>query len=127
MKANVPKILSKKKKQVLELWMKNQLADETLREDLMSNEELRQQSNELLDSLLATLNDQNLAHAESQDFEPVIEILSGISISRARQGYSPRETGVYVFSLKDALLQVLQEEITDDPMALYTATLQISR
>ena len=127
MKADISKILSKKKKQVLEQWMKNQLADESLREDLMSNEDLRQQSEELLDSLLAMLNDQNLAHTQAQDFEPVVEILSGISISRARQGYSPRETGVYIFSLKDALLQILQEEIKDDPVALYNVSMQVSK
>ena len=87
--------------------MNGQLADEGLREDLMSNEELREQSNELLDVLLKTLNEKNLSDVHSEDFEPVHEILSGISISRARQGFSPKETGVYVFSLKDALLNIL--------------------
>jgi rsbT co-antagonist protein RsbR len=100
MKVDISKLLQKKRKQVLEQWMKNQLADETLREDLMSNEELRSQSEELLDVLVKTVNDSNLSDPQSTDFEPVIEILSGISISRARQGFSPRETGVYVLTLK---------------------------
>jgi rsbT co-antagonist protein RsbR len=127
MKVDISKLLQKKRKQVLEQWMKNQLADETLREDLMSNEELRSQSEELLDVLVKTVNDSNLSDPQSTDFEPVIEILSGISISRARQGFSPRETGVYVFSLKDALLQVIQEEIKNDPTTLYSLTLKVNK
>lgn len=127
MKVDISKLLQKKKKQILEQWMNNQLADESLREDLMSNEDLRSQSEELLDTLVRTLNDRNVSDVQSSEFDPVLEILSGISISRARQGFSPRETGVYVFSLKDALLQVLQDEIKNDPATLYTISMKVSK
>ncbi len=93
--------------------MENQMEDPTLREDLMSNEDLRVQSIELIDTLLHTLNEGNSTQVESQDFEPVFEILAGISLSRARQGYTPRETATFIFSLKDALFSVLGENITD--------------
>lgn len=36
--------LRQKKKQILTLWMRNQLADGSLRDDLMSNDDLRAQS-----------------------------------------------------------------------------------
>lgn len=127
MKVEMFKLLQKKKKQILELWMKNQLADESLREDLMSNEELRTQSDELLDGLLKVLNDKNITDPQSADFDAVTEILSGISITRARQGFSPKETGIYVLSLKEALLQVLQEEIKDDTQALYEITIKVNK
>jgi rsbT co-antagonist protein RsbR len=127
MKVDISKLLQKKKKQVLEQWMNNQLSDESLRDDLLSNEELRGQSEELLDVFVKTVNERNLADIQSSEFDPVIEILSGISITRARQGFSPRETGIYVFSLKDALLQVLQDEIKNDPDTLYALTLKIGR
>jgi rsbT co-antagonist protein RsbR len=127
MKLETSKILQRKKKAILEQWMKNQLADETLREDLISNDELREQSDELLNTLLSILNEQNIRNAESSDFEPVIEIISGISITRARQGFTPRETGLYVLSLKEALLHQLQTEIKDDPQALYDASIQVNK
>lgn len=130
MKADITKLLQKKRKQVLEYWITGQLTDSGLREDLMSNQELREQSDELLDALLKVLTDKNINQVESvqsEDFETVNEILSGISISRARQGFSPRETGLYVFSLKDALLKALQEEIKDDNLFLYESALSISR
>ena len=107
--------------------MNIQLNDAGLREDLMSNEELREQSEELLDSLLKVVTDKNLSDVQSADFEPVQEILGGISISRARQGFSPRETGIYIFSLKDALLKSLRVEMKDDPIGLVEGVLRVSQ
>ncbi|HEY1021629.1 MAG TPA: RsbRD N-terminal domain-containing protein, partial [Flavisolibacter sp.] len=52
MKVDISKLLQKRKKQILEQWMNNQLADQGLRDDLMSNEDLRAQSEELLDVLV---------------------------------------------------------------------------
>lgn len=127
MKTDVAKLLQKKRRQLLEYWMTKQLADDSLREDLISNEELREQSNELLDALLNAITEKNITEPDSEAFDPVKEILSGISISRAKQGFSPRETGVYVFSLKNALQQVLQEEITNDPAFLYDASLKVNK
>jgi rsbT co-antagonist protein RsbR len=126
MKSDVSKLLQKKKNGILESWMQNQLNDESLRDDLMSNEDLRQQSEELLDSLLATLNDGNLVNFQPENFESVIEILSGISISRARQGYSPRETGLFVFSLRDAMIQSLMTEKLE-AQNLLESTLKINK
>lgn len=119
-------MLQKKKKNILELWMKNQLADAGLRDDLISNDELRSQSEELISALVGNLSAENFENLDSDKWSSVIEILGGISITRARQGFSPRETGNFVFSLKDALLAVLQEEIKD-PKALFEESLKINR
>jgi rsbT co-antagonist protein RsbR len=127
MKQDIAKILQKKKKQVLEDWMALQLEDAGLREDLLTNEELREQSNELLDSLLQSINNNNVNDPQSEEFEPVVEILSGISISRARQGFSPRETGIYIFGLKEALLKALQSELKNDPQSLLEAVFSVNR
>jgi len=125
MKIDIAKLLQKKKRQILEDWMTTQLADAGLREDLMSNEELREQSEEFLDTLLKVITDKNLTDIQATEFEPVQEILGGISISRARQGFSPRETGLYIFSLKDALLNTLQNDLKDDPAALLDASFRV--
>ncbi len=126
MKQDALKGLQKKKKQILDQWMKNQLADVSLREDLMSNEDLRIQSEELLDAVLKSLADGDIDNTESSNYETIQEILSGISISRARQGFSPRETGTFVFSLKEAILNLLQQEIKDVE-TLYRSTLLVSK
>src|SRR5688572_5515466 len=127
MKSDISKLLLRKKKSIAESWINAQLEDATLREDLLSNEELREQSNELLDMLLKVITDKNMMESDSPDFEPVNEILSGISISRARQGFSPKETGIYIFSLKDALFTTLQSELKDDPQSLIDALVKINK
>jgi rsbT co-antagonist protein RsbR len=127
MNTDIAKLLQKKKKQILEDWMKAQLNDAGLREDLMSNEELREQSEELLSTLLKVITDKNLSDVQSTEFEPVQEILGGISISRARQGFSPRETGIYIFSLKDALVGALKTELNSDPAGLLDGILKVSK
>ncbi|GAO45158.1 STAS domain-containing protein [Flavihumibacter petaseus] len=127
MKQDYFKGLQKRKKQILENWMKSQLSDESLREDLMTNENLREQSEELLNAILGTITEKNISEGMTAEFEQVHEILAGISISRARQGYSPRETGVFVFSLKDALLNSLKEDLSNDPKALADVVLKMNK
>jgi rsbT co-antagonist protein RsbR len=126
MKNEAIKVLQRKKKNILETWMKLQLEDEGLREDLMTNEDLRAQSEELLNSFINNLKDENIDNPKSADFDGVVDILGSISISRAKQGFSPRETGVYIFSLKDALLGILQTEIKD-PQELYMQSNKIGK
>lgn len=124
MKNEAIKVLQKRKKNILATWMKLQLADDSLRDDLMSNEELRHQSEDLLDALVDNLSDENID--DPSRFDQFAEILDAISISRAKQGFTPRETGLFVFSLKDALLEALQTDIKD-PQELYAQSLKISK
>jgi rsbT co-antagonist protein RsbR len=127
MSFNTFKLLQNKEKTILELWMKNQLADEGLREDLISNEELRSQSEELISALVENLSSEGFSDIDSDQWSLVIEILGGIAITRARQGFSPRETGNFVFSLKEALQEVLQNELNDDPVTLVNELMKIGR
>ncbi|MFI5160662.1 MAG: STAS domain-containing protein [Sphingobacteriales bacterium] len=126
MSVEITKIFKKQKNAILERWMNNQLADDGLREDLMSNEDLRVESEELVTALVSAINEKNLDNGESDDFDTVIELLGGISMSRARQGYSPRETGLFIMSLKQALIQILEEQVKD-PAELVKAVLSINR
>lgn len=104
--------------------MRHQLADATLRDDLMSNDDLRVQSEELLNSIVDNLTDKTLEDS-SIGLDGVTDILSSISISRAKQGFSPRETGIYILTLKSALLSILQKEIKD-PQELYAQSMKIN-
>lgn len=120
------KILQKGKRRLSEQWVNNLLEDASLRDDLMSNDDLRSQSEELLSSFVDSLNDKSIENSQSNAFDRVHEILSGISISRAKQGFSPKETGNYIFSLKEVILEALHGEI-EDPVSLYTQNRKISR
>ncbi|MFT2010667.1 STAS domain-containing protein [Pontibacter sp. 13R65] len=120
-------LLLKNKKNILVNWMQNQLEDATLRDDLISNEELSTQSGELLDSLLEAIGGGNFENIYSSEYEQTLDILGDISITRARQGFSPRETNLYVLSLKQALTDVLEHEYTNDPARLYQEVIMINK
>ncbi len=127
MTSSIVELLRQKKKQILTVWMKGQLADSQLRDDLMANEDLRIQSEKLLDTLFTVLTDDSLAHPDSASLNPLVDMLSGISKSRARQGFTPRETGNYIFSLKDTLLETAQFALKDDPERLVNESLKIGK
>ncbi|RIV25513.1 STAS domain-containing protein [Fibrisoma montanum] len=120
-------LLRRQKKRLLEQWIQNQLASSDLRDDLMSSDELRAQSEEVIDALTDVLSEKNITNPQSTDFQNLSDLLAGISISRARQGFTPRETGMFVLSLKDTLLDVLQSELADDPVRLHDLTMKISK
>ena len=125
MKSQTASFLKKNKKQLLEAWMKNQLAESSLRDDLISNEELGSQSEELLKALLQALSSGEL-NTDSGVFQPVIDMLSDLSITRARQGFSPRETSLYIMSLKKAFYQILEKELVNDPATLYHESVEMN-
>ena len=117
--------LKKNKKKILEAWVANQLAESALRDDLISNQELGTQSDDLLDALLRAISNEQL-DVESEHFMPVVDILNELSITRARQGFSPRETSLFVMSLKKAFYQMLEAELQNDPVLLYQESVQIN-
>lgn len=119
-------IFRKNKSSILNLWIELQLADPDQREDLMSHDDLKVQSQELVDAFVNDLSDDNIDHPSGTGFQSVVDVLTAISFSRARQGYSPRDTGVFVLSLKDALSKNLQMEIKD-PYELHAQTLKIGK
>ena len=127
MAAGITELIKRNKATLLEDWFQKQLMHESLRDDLMTNDELRTQSEELVNALAKSLTDENINQVDSSDFDEIFEILSSVSISRARQGFSPRETGAYIFSLKEAIMELLKQKMADNPTQLVEGSLQISR
>ena len=125
MKAETAIFLKKNKEQILEAWMQNQMGDSTLRDDLISNEELATQSEDLLDSLLTAIGSGEF-NVKSDEFAPVVDILSELSITRARQGFSPRETSLFVMSLKKAFYQMVEKQYKDEPTAMYRESVEVN-
>ena len=126
MAVDIYALLQKKKQSILETWLSKQLSNDALRDELISNEEGRVQSDEILDAFLNTLRGDARDGSAESDQDPVREILESITVSRAKKGYSPRETGVFLLSFKESLLKAVSEEIKGDPAALYDESLKIS-
>lgn len=119
---NSTQILKEKKEAILELWISKQMAEDSY----FNAEDQKEDSEEFVTSFLNSLNESNVNDKDAKGFEKVHDVLMGISISRAKRGFSPRETGVYMFTFKEALLEVLSQEISD-PAKLYEDSLKISK
>lgn len=126
MKYASAQVVKKNKAEILEDWMRFQLEDEGLRDDLMNNEELHGQSEQLLDGLTRFLENGELGKENSQEMEQIRDVLTEISIMRARRGYSPRETASFVLSLKQSIFNSMEREMRTEPEKLYKEILAIS-
>jgi len=126
MKSETVKILQHKKREILKGWIENQVKEDALRENLISSEDQGEVSAEMLDIFLGSLSGLNSRDTQSKGFEKIYDFLAGISITRAKQGFTPRETSSYIFSLKEVLLSVLSKEIKDTEV-LYAESMEIDK
>ncbi len=124
---NIQDLLRAKEKELLAAWLQAQLANITLREDLMSEEELRQQSTEFLRAFVKAIGSGNLEDITTTEYTPITKLLQEISRSRAGQGYTPTETATFIFSLKDSILELMQAEFTTDSEILNIESIRISK
>ncbi|GAB2794094.1 STAS domain-containing protein [Rhabdobacter roseus] len=127
METPIFEILRSKKDRVLQLWLQVQQMDTEVSNNYNTADELRAQSTEFVDILVGSLNENTVQDFSSPELEALTDYISSLTISRARQGFSPRETATYIFTLKDALLKVLSEQNSDNPQQLYQDSILVSK
>ncbi len=125
METNIFDILKHSKQVILEKWIQNLKDQQGYLLDAISSDEIKEQSTELLNLLVSDLNNHNIEDKNSRGLEGVVECLSEISINRAKQGYSPKETEQFVRGLKNAILTVFEEQI-DNVAELYKEAKKIN-
>lgn len=123
---NLSALLARDEQAILADWLKLQRASTRTRADLMTEGELRQQSQQLLGLLRTALERGATTDIQSQPWSEVRELLTSVSNSRVLQGFSPSETATFVFSLKEPLFYRLRAELEKKPaelaQALWTVT-----
>lgn len=112
-------ILKVHKKKLLEEWLEVQFNHEMLRLDLITENEIRQQSKEFLNLLLEAISAGNISDIMKKEWKDVRDFLSNISSSRAAQGFSPTETVIYIYTLKEPLFSLLYQELGTEEESLY--------
>ena len=112
------KVLAKDSDALVEDWQREQKAAISARPDLMSDSELRRESVEFLELLLAAVDDGASADISMEPWTLLREFLGAISRSRATQGFSPTETAAFVFSLKQPAFALLQAELKNEAALL---------
>jgi rsbT co-antagonist protein RsbR len=121
--SRLPDLVSRHERQILESWVRYQLAGAGRREAIRE-EDLRAQSRQFLDLLARALRDN--ADPHSAEWLPVREMLADLSRTRARQGFTPSEMALFVFSLKQPLFEMLRAESGTDGARLADETWTLS-
>jgi rsbT co-antagonist protein RsbR len=108
--SRIPEILEKHEADLLAEWVRT-LSATLRRSDLLSDAELRAQCTEFLHLFQNAVQTGLLTQVDGSAWAPMRDFLSGISRSRAVQGFTPRETALFVFSLKEPLFTRLRTEV----------------
>ena len=124
--SKIAEIISSSKEELLENWLKEQKEAKTQRMDLISEDELRHRSKELL-SLFVRGCLSGLEDTSTEAWSEMLDFLSSISRNNATQGFSPSETATYIFSLKQPIFACLRQELSNDPDALLDEIGTVSR
>jgi rsbT co-antagonist protein RsbR len=118
MTTSITKILLNERGQILQEWLRQQLADQNLRSDLISEAELRADSDRFLKVFSEAVQSGNLSDIQDPAYKPTLEMLEGFSRARSHQGFTPSETATFVFSLKQPLFSALRKSGENDPVEL---------
>jgi len=119
-KSALSSLITRNEKEILDEWVKLQLGSDTHRADLVTERDVKSESQRFLEATrkaMATGTDVRTA-----EWEDVRNLITELSQSRARQGFSPTETATFVLSLKQPLFTRLRTELAKDPAALAEAT-----
>jgi len=116
-KSQIAEILDKYKTELLAEWL-GELKVATKRRSLIKETELREECREFLDLLRNAIQQGNLSDIEAPEWRDVLEMLASISRTRSHKGFTPSETALFVFSLKQPLFTHLRSELAQDTAAL---------
>lgn len=108
-------IIANHRDSILAGWLRDMIGS-TRRTDLMKESELQMQCQQFL-SLLAQATGQT-ANIEAAVYDPLREMLTETSRTRALQGFSSRETATFIFSIKQPLFTAIRESLGKDANAM---------
>jgi rsbT co-antagonist protein RsbR len=109
MTTSIAKTLLNERNEILRDWVLQQLGAGNLRSDLISEAELRKDSEHFLNLLCDAVQSGNFSDILAPEYKPLLEMLEAFSRSRGLQGFTPSETATFVFSFKQPLLGALRK------------------
>lgn len=108
------------REEILDGWIKSQLAATTFRPDLLKEEQLRAESGEFLAAFVEAISGKDIEDIHQKSFDKVRKFLTDLSRSRAAVGFSPTETASFIFSLKTAILPNILDALKSNPEMFFS-------
>ncbi len=103
-------IVSRNEERIRTDWV-NDMANSVQRSDLISKIELEEQTRSLLRAIVQGATSDRSDDINAPAWSSAREMLQDISASRARQGFTPSETAMFVLSLKQPLFHSIRQEL----------------
>jgi len=103
---------------LLDAWLKAQTGSMESRKDLIKESELREQSRKFLAALRSAAEKGGGTDINGAAWDEARDFLRSISASRAQQGFTPTETAMFVFSLKEPVFEQLRKDVGDNAKSL---------
>jgi rsbT co-antagonist protein RsbR len=129
--SKLPEILRRNESEILNDWMRYQLSSTVVRGNLIRENELREQSSTFLAALREALESGKPGDTDGPAWSSAREFVTEMARTRARQGFTPVETAMFIFSLKLPIFARLRQEYADDAASLgaeiWTATEVVDR
>jgi len=116
--SRLPDLIQKHQQEIHAEWLR-QMSVAVRRADLMSDEEVRAQSRELLGAIANGAKSGEITNVDGAAWAQAREILQSISASRAKQGFSLSETATFVLSLKQPVFSLLRQHLAATPDAMF--------
>ena len=110
-KSRIQDVIRKNEKEILDEWVSLQTSSGTHRADLVSEKEVRQDSQTFLSTFIDAV--QSGLSGQGKQWDEVRNVLAQLSRTRALKGFSPSETATFVFSLKQPLFSRLAADLSD--------------
>jgi rsbT co-antagonist protein RsbR len=121
----ISELITKHSVQIASDWA-NYLKQQAVRSDPKSETELGRQCVQFLKLLADATRTDTTGNVDSRAFDELRVLLTEISSDRAKQGSTPSETAIFVFSLKQALFAHLQAELAAKPAQLAQISWSVS-
>jgi rsbT co-antagonist protein RsbR len=109
------KVLKRHEQEILAEWIKELGGLGVRRDDRTADGELPAQCAEFLRFCQQALQGGDAPNVQDAAWTQVRDVLSDLSRARAVQGFSPRQTAMFVFALKKPLFDHLRKECAKDP------------
>ncbi len=119
-RTQLPEILKTHEQDIMAVWSTWQHQTLASRRDPINAAELQRQSRDFLSAFTRAVEADGVANIESDGWAHAREVLSRMSQSLARQGFTAAETATIVLSLKHPIFAVLNKTVEKDSLAAET-------
>jgi rsbT co-antagonist protein RsbR len=117
--SKIPQVLRDNEQEILTEWLRD-MSSATRRADLINDQEFKQQTTRFVQLLQGAVQSGDVTDVNGNGFGQVRDFLANLSASRARQGFTPSETAMFIFSLRKPLTSALRRSLQSKPDELFT-------